>query len=93
MNDRSTEQPFWRQPVLTRYAFLVADHQARLADAAKTHRVLHPDDGLTSGDPEPRNGRDLDPRHVLARGAIAVSRLAAGAARRLDPCLDEPAAV
>ena len=93
MNHRPDNRPFWSSLVLTRYAYLVADHQARLAEDAETYRLLHPDDGLSSAGPAPRPDRDWDPRHLLARGALSVSRLAAGTARRLDPCLDEPFAV
>jgi len=79
-------------------AYLVATHLddlQREAAAARRARqaAFDPDDTLgddnAAGGRSPGSGRRTDLRRALARTAARLSVLADGAARRLDPGLDE----
>ena len=74
-------------------AYLVASHLddlRREADATRLARLAR-EAALAGGDTfgGSRPPRRPDVRRTLARAAVQLSRLADGAAHRLDPCLDE----
>lgn len=73
-------------------AYLVATHLEDLrreATAARLARQASVAGGDTFGDDVPPPRRRPDVRRSLALVAVRLSVLADGAARRLDPCLEE----
>jgi hypothetical protein len=73
-------------------AYLVTTHLddlRREAAASRLARQAAFAEGDTFGGGSTRPPRRPDVRRTLARAAVRLSLLADGAARRLDPCLDE----